>query len=55
MSYTNSASIRFDETREMKTEPNEFSADVDLLPATVSKSEQVPLFKGEKGGSLVNL
>ena len=55
MLYTNSASIRFDEKRERKTEPNEFSANVDLHPATVSKSDQVPLFKGGKGGSLVNL
>ena len=55
ISYANSASIRFDEKRETKTELNEFSANVDLPPATVSKSGEVPLFKGVKGGSLVNL
>ena len=55
ISYTNSASIRFDLIRETETEPNEFRTNVDLPPATVSKSDQVLRFKGGKGGSLVNL
>ena len=55
MLYTDSASIRFDAKRETETEPNRFRANVDLPAATVSKSDQVLLFKGGKGGSLVNL
>ena len=47
---TNSGSIRFDARRETKTETNEFSANVDLLPATVSESDQVLLFTKEKKG-----
>ena len=53
--YTNSVSIRFDLKRKTETEPNEFRTNVDLPPATVSKSDQILRKKGGVGGLLVAL